>query len=201
MDTLTVDCAGSPGCSLSAQAAVWMCGGSLRSVVCPTGERLLCDPPASGWSGMCWHPASLAEDHIAAPHFFSSWLTDARCLCCYGRQKKGTVSQWKLKHKMLWKSIIQPLSDHKHSLLWYLRCRICESSISRWASRMDCCCEDKPVLEMVQTKASVTESSSLRTFPRLSTSSGVCGKLEQLSVNKHTREVNHNIWYGLRENG
>ncbi len=110
MDTLTVDCAG----SLSAQAAVWMCGGSLWSVVCPTGERLLCDPPASGCSGMCWHPASLAEDHIAAPRFFSSWLTDARCLCCYGR-KKGTVSQWKLKHKMLWKSITQSLSDHNQS--------------------------------------------------------------------------------------
>ncbi len=101
MDTLTVGCAGSPGCSLSVQAAVWMCGGPLWSVVCPTGERVLCEPPASGCSGMCWHPASLAEDHIAAPRFFSSWLTDARCLCCYGRQKKGTVSQWKLKHKML----------------------------------------------------------------------------------------------------
>lgn len=177
MYPLTVDCAGSPGLSLSVQAAVWTCGGS---VVCLTGERLLCEPPASGCSGTCWRPASPAEDHTAAPRFFFSCLTDAQCLCCCGRQEKRTVNQEEQTDR--WEGSFCEITN---SLQWYLRCRMCESSISRWASRMDCCWEDKPVLEMLQTRASVTESSSLRTFPRLSTSSGVCDKLEQLSVNKH----------------
>lgn len=69
-----------------------------------------------------------------------------------------------------------------HGLQRYLRCLMCDSSISRWASRMDCCCVDSPVLEIVQTRASVTESSSFRTFPRLSTSPGVSGEPAQLSV-------------------
>lgn len=177
MYPLTVDCAGSPGRSLSVQTAVWMCGGSVVSL---TGERLLCEPPASGCSGRCWRPASPAEDRTAEPRFFSSCLTDARCLCCYGWQEKRTVKQEEQTER--WQGSFCEITN---SLQWYLRWRMCESSISRWASRMDCCWEDKPILEMLQTRASVTESSSLSTFPRLSTSSGVCDKLEQLSVNKH----------------
>lgn len=54
--------------------------------------------------------------------------------------------------------------------LQYLRCRICESSMSRWARRADCCCMDKPVREMAHTSASVTASSSRSNFVLLSSS-------------------------------
>lgn len=154
---------------------------------------LLCVRPERGFC-VCHreHPAALRrvgvqhlqqkivqQHHVFSLHarqmldsFVAIWTTreeNSRSLSAWSRRAK-----WQMRGKFLW--------DYD-SLLRYLRCRICESSISRCASRMDCCWDDRPVLEMLQTRASVTESSSLRTFPRLSTPSGVCDKLEQLSVN------------------
>lgn len=61
-----------------------------------------------------------------------------------------------------------------------------DSSMVRCPRRSVCCCELRPSLEMAQTSASITESSSRSSLDLLSSSSAVCGDVEHRSA--QTRE-------------
>lgn len=57
-----------------------------------------------------------------------------------------------------------------------------DSSMVRWPRRSVCCRVLRPSLEMAQTSASITESSSRSSLVRLASSSAVWGDVEHRSV-------------------
>lgn len=69
-------------------------------------------------------------------------------------------------------------TPHTHTLggaapqEWYLACLTWERSIRRLARRMDCCCGGMPLLEITQTRASVTAFRMWVSFRLLSASWG-----------------------------
>lgn len=76
-------------------------------------------------------------------------------------------------------------------LLTHLTWRMWESSSVRCPRRSVCCCVDRPSLEMAQTRASMTESSSRSSLLRLSSSSAVWGELVQRSAGGGQQRAQH----------
>lgn len=78
---------------------------------------------------------------------------------------------------------------------FYLRCRMCESNMSRWARRVYCWRKVRPVLAMAHTRASVTASKRCSNLERLCSSSLPSVELRHMSGNtqKHAGHLHHNV--------